>query len=87
MADIALMPFIQRQYVAVQRHRGFSVPKDGEIWQQWHRWVEAVNALESVQNTTSDAEHYVPIMHRYLNKTATSDMAKATRQGEGHNIA
>ncbi|CAF5030826.1 unnamed protein product, partial [Rotaria sp. Silwood1] len=38
MADIALAPFIQRQYVVVQHHRGFSVPKDGETWQKWHRW-------------------------------------------------
>lgn len=87
MADIALVPFIQRQYFVLQKHRALSIPKDSEVWQKWHRWVEAVLAQESVQNTMSDPEHYAPILERYLNNTAESDMAKATRQGQGHNIA
>ena len=87
MVDIALVPFIQRQYVVVQDHRGFIVPTDGEVWQKWHRWVEAINERASVQNTMSEAEYYAPIIQRYLNNTAQSDMAKATRQGKGQNIA
>jgi hypothetical protein len=44
-------------------------------------WIEAIQKQESYRNTLSDKENYEKIFSRYLNNTAQSEVAKATRSG------
>jgi len=79
LADISLAPFIARLYL-LEEHRGFTLHKtDLEL----KGWIEAIQKQESYQNTLSDREHYEKIFSRYLNNTAQSEVAKATRSGSG----
>ncbi len=56
---------------------------DEKAWARWRKWLKAVESRESVTNTMSDREHYLPIYERYHNDEAQSELAKATRQGRG----
>jgi glutathione S-transferase len=68
---------------------GLGIPNEGEggedekMWARWRKWVTAMEGRKSVQGTTSEREHYLPIYARYANNTAQSELAKATRQGRG----
>ena len=57
--------------------------EDEKAWARWRKWLKAVETRESVTNTMSDREHYLPIYERYHNDEAQSELAKATRQGRG----
>ncbi|KAF2429650.1 glutathione S-transferase [Tothia fuscella] len=68
---------------------GLGIPEEGKggedemVWARWNKWATAMGDRKSVQETTSDREHYLPIYQRYANDTAQSELAKATRSGRG----
>ncbi len=57
--------------------------EDEELWNRWRQWSDAVSSRESVVETMSEREHYLPIYQRYAEDRAMSEMAKATREGRG----
>ena len=56
---------------------------DEAVWSRLRQWMQALRERPSIKNTTSDAEHYLPIYQRYADNTAQSELAKATRKGRG----
>lgn len=78
LLDAVIAPWIVRLDILVD-HRGFSV---AELGPRLERYVDAILARESVKATTSDKEAYTKIYQRYLDNTAESEVAKATRKGE-----
>ena len=68
---------------------GLGVPVEGQggkfenVWARWRKWLSAIEQRKSIKETTSDAEHYLPIYQRYADDVAQSELAKATRKGTG----
>lgn len=68
---------------------GVGIPEPGQggedekVWARWRTWLDALESRDSIKNTTSDREHYLPIYKRYADNTAQSELAKATRAGKG----
>lgn len=90
MVDVALAPWAVRLWV-FEHFKGVrdlipadgQADKDGEIWKRWRLWFNAIEERDSVRDTLSDREHYLPIYQRYADDKAQSELAKATRQGRG----
>ncbi|KAK7733104.1 hypothetical protein SLS53_008292 [Cytospora paraplurivora] len=90
LADVIFAPWAVRLWVFDEfKEGGLGVPRPGEgggdegLWERWRRWVAAVSARESVTNTLSEREYYLPIYERYHTDKAQSELAKATRAGRG----
>ena len=43
---------------------------DEKSWARWRKWLKAVESRESVTNTMSEREYYLPIYERYHNDSA-----------------
>ena len=62
-----------------------ATPKEGEggddekLWARWRKWLNAVETRESVTNTMSEREYYLPIYNRYHNDTAQSELVSSIR--------
>jgi glutathione S-transferase len=82
LVDLGIAPWALRLWVFDHFKGGVRIPQ-GKIWERWERWLSAIESRESVVNTTSEKEHYVPIYKRYADDTAMSELAKATREGKG----
>ncbi|KAK5089184.1 hypothetical protein LTR05_003408 [Lithohypha guttulata] len=90
MVDVTLAPWAVRLWI-YDHFKGIKdlVPAEGQggddekIWKRWRQWSKAIEERESVSNTLSDREHYLPIYQRYAEDRAQSELAKATRQGRG----
>jgi glutathione S-transferase len=90
MPDVIMAPWAVRLWVFDHfKEGGLGMPKAGEggadeeAWERWRRWAVAVEGRESVKNTLSEKEHYLPIYERYHTDKAQSELAKATRAGRG----
>ncbi|KAI3340064.1 putative glutathione S-transferase [Ustulina deusta] len=89
LVDIALLPFATRLWVFDEFKGGLGIPEKGkegedeDRWDRWRVWLDAVGDRDSVRNTLSDREHYLPIYKRYADDVAQSEVAKATRAGRG----
>lgn len=90
MPDVVLAPWAVRLWVFDEfKEGGLGAPKPGEggedegLWERWRRWAAAVEGRESVANTLSEKEYYLPIYARYHTDQAQSELAKATRAGRG----
>jgi len=89
MIDFMLAPWAVRLWVFDHYKGGLEVPEEGKggedehVWQRWRTWVGAIEGRESVKKTLSEREHYLPIYKRYAEDKAQSEMAKATRKGQG----
>ncbi|KAF3765402.1 glutathione transferase omega-1 [Cryphonectria parasitica EP155] len=90
LPDVVLAPWAVRLWVFDYfKEGGLGIPASGEggedeeLWERWRVWSRAVSERESVQATTSDREHYLPIYERYATDKAMSELAKATRAGRG----
>lgn len=89
LPDLVLGPWAVRLWVFDHFKGGLGVPADGQggddepVWQRWRTWLKAIESRQSVQDTTSDREHYLPIYKRYADNIAQSELAKATRAGRG----
>ncbi|GAA6035386.1 hypothetical protein JCM8097_008850 [Rhodosporidiobolus ruineniae] len=76
--DAALAPWVARLELLVQ-HRKFSPSAAGKRFEEW---AKKVLERDSVRRTSSPQESYASVYERYLNNTAESEVAKATRKGE-----
>lgn len=90
MPDVILAPWAVRLWVFEHfKEGGLGLPRPGEggedegLWERWRRWAAAVESRESVVNTLSEREFYLPIYERYHTDKAQSELAKATRAGKG----
>jgi glutathione S-transferase len=83
LIDLIIAPWAVRLWVFDHFKGGLGMP-EGEQWvARWEKWLGAIKDRESVVNTTSEKEHYLPIYQRYADDTAQSELAKATREGKG----
>ncbi|KAF1984110.1 glutathione transferase omega-1 [Aulographum hederae CBS 113979] len=89
MIDLIIAPFALRLWVFDHFKGGSGIPDEGKggvmdnVWNRFRKWLQAIEALESVKKTSSEREHFVPIYQRYADDTAQSELAKATRGGKG----
>ncbi|KAI1100894.1 putative glutathione-S-transferase theta, GST [Jackrogersella minutella] len=89
LVDIVIVPWAVRLWVFEEFKGGLHIPEPGqggsdeETWARWRKWLEAVSSRESVDKTTSDFRHYLPIYKRYADDVAQSELAKATKAGRG----
>jgi glutathione S-transferase len=88
MVDIALAPWLIRLWVFDHfKTGGLGMPEPGkggqdeEIWARWRKWATAVEGRQSVQQTTSSREQYIPAYQRYAEDKTESQVAQATRSG------
>ena len=66
--DIALIPFAYRIDVLLKDYRDFELPGDGELWQRYRDWYQAMLAQPAFRATAFDqpdyeqrlVEHYYP---------------------------
>ena len=56
--DIALIPFAYRIDVLLKAYRDFELPQDGEVWQRYRTWYQAMLAQPAFQATAFDHENY-----------------------------
>jgi glutathione S-transferase len=83
-----LAPWAIRLWVFDHFKGGLGLPAEGSVdddqaWKRWRKWLKAIEARKSIQQTTSETEHYLPIYKRYADNVAQSELAKATRTGRG----
>lgn len=72
MVDVAIAPWALRLWI-FDHFKGIKdlIPAEGQggadekSWARWRRWASAVEGRESVTETLSDKEHYLPIYQRY----------------------
>ncbi|KAI9721643.1 MAG: hypothetical protein M1828_005010 [Chrysothrix sp. TS-e1954] len=89
LIDFVIAPWALRLWIFDHFKGGLGIPREGEggkdeaSWQRWRKWVKAVEARDSIRDTMSDREHYLPIYQRYAEDRAQSELAKATRSGGG----
>ncbi|KAH8704200.1 glutathione S-transferase [Talaromyces proteolyticus] len=89
LPDLVLAPWAVRLWVFEEYKGGLGLPAEGSggvdelVWQRWRKWLKAVESRKSVQQTTSEKQHYLPIYKRYVDNVAQSELAKATRAGRG----
>lgn len=90
MPDVILAPWAIRLWIFDHfKEGGLGIPaegqggKDEEGWKRWRVWSKAVEERDSVRNTMSEKEHYLPLWQRYADDKAMSELAKATRAGRG----
>jgi glutathione S-transferase len=56
--DIALIPFAYRIDVLLKAYRDFELPQEGEIWQRYRTWYQAMLSQPAFQATAFDHENY-----------------------------
>lgn len=80
MCDVQMVPWAIRLWVFEHFKKVPATPEEGqggeneELWTRWQKWLKAVETRESVTNTMSDKERYLPIYNRYHNDTAMSEL-------------
>lgn len=77
LADVAIAPWIMRDYV-LSEHRGYN---RAEVSPEWKAYADIVEKRESVASTFSDRKYLENIYDRYLRDEAQSEGAKALRAG------
>jgi len=82
LVDLVVAPWAVRLWVFDYFKGGLGTPKGG-VWDTWGKWLRVMEKRESVVDTTSERQHYLPIYQRYADDTAQSELAKATREGKG----
>ena len=78
MLDCVIAPWIVRLDILVE-HRDLKISELGEGLEGY---VKRILERKSVKDTISEKEAYKSVYQRYLNNTAESEVAKATRKGE-----
>lgn len=83
MIDLVIAPWAVRIWVFDHFKGGLNLP-EGEKWvKRWENGLSAVEKRESVVNTTSETDKYLPMYQRYADDTVESELAKATKEGKG----
>lgn len=89
LIDVIIAPWALRLWVFDHFKGGLGIPEKGkggddeQVWERWRTWLSAVEGRNSVKETISEKEHYLPIYQRYADDKAQSELAKATRAGRG----
>lgn len=79
--DVQFAPWILRFRRVLTPYRGWPEPEEGS---RWASWVAAIEANESVKNTTSTDELYIDSYERYAeNRPGTSQVADSVNDGRG----
>lgn len=83
LIDLVFAPWALRLWVFDHFKGGLNLP-EGAAWvQRYEEWLRVVEKRDSVINSTSEREHYLPIYQRYVDDKAQSSLAKVTREGRG----
>ncbi len=83
LIDLVIAPWAVRIWVFDHFKGGLNLP-EGEKWvKRWENGLSAVEKRESVVNTTSETDKYLPMYQRYADDTVESELAKATKEGKG----
>jgi glutathione S-transferase len=83
LVDLILAPWALRLWVFDHFKGGLRIPEGEKVWERWVKWLGALEKRESVVQSTSEKEYYLPIYQRYADNVAQSELAKATREGRG----
>jgi len=78
VVDMSIAPFVRR-FVTWAKYRGL---QEEDIGEKWMKYRTALMDRDSLKRTTSQDEHYVELIGRYLRNEAQSEVAKATRSGK-----
>lgn len=86
LVDIMLAPWAKRLFlVDYYKPGGLGISdakkEDGETWERWQTWFDAITARESVQDTWSVDEKYIEAYKRYAEDTTGSEVGQAIRSG------
>ncbi|KAJ5899798.1 hypothetical protein N7495_004542 [Penicillium taxi] len=79
LPDLALAPWAVRLWVFDEFKSGLGNVSS----MRWKKWLGAIESRNSIKQTTSEREYYLPIYKRYADNTAQSELAKASRAGRG----
>ncbi|KAJ7350610.1 hypothetical protein DFH08DRAFT_995269 [Mycena albidolilacea] len=77
LVDVAIVPFITRDYISVD-YRNYS--REG-ISAEWKQYADHVEQRERVLKTKSDQDKYAEVYGQYFRDEAQSNAAKAIRAG------
>ena len=69
MVDFSLAPWAVRLWVFDHFKGGLGIPSDGngaddKTWARWRKWAAGIQERESIKETLSDREHYLPLYRR-----------------------
>ncbi|MFV2031860.1 MAG: glutathione S-transferase family protein [Gammaproteobacteria bacterium] len=68
--DIAMLPFSYRIDVLLGYYQKYALPREGEMWQRYHQWYEAMLALPAFRATAFDLAGYEDrLIKHYLTYT------------------
>lgn len=86
LVDIMLAPWAKRLFlIDYYKPGGLGISdakkEDGETWERWQTWFDAITARESVQDTWSVDEKYIEAYKRYAEDTTGSEVGQAIRSG------
>ena len=56
--DIALFPFAYRIDVLLGHYRNYVLPKEGDVWERYQLWYDAMLAVPAFQATATDQADY-----------------------------
>lgn len=60
-----LVPWLLQQPLTLKEYKDFEITSGGsKTWDRWSKWLEAAKQRPSVDETTSEAEHYRQILER-----------------------
>lgn len=77
LVDVTLAPWLVRDWIVIE-HRGY---KREDVGEKFAEYAKRVESRDSVLKTSSELEHYIPLVMRYLKDEAQSEAAKAIRAG------
>jgi glutathione S-transferase len=75
LLDIALYPFLER-IILLDHYRNITLPQQCV---HLSRWIESMQNLAIVKNTTNTLDEYIKIYAKYANNTVNSTSAKELR--------
>ena len=70
MPDVVMGPWAVRLWVFDHFKGGLGAPEPGQggedeqLWERWRKWAKAVEQRDSVKNTLSEKEYYLPLYER-----------------------
>ena len=70
LIDFVMAPWAVRLWVFDHFKGGLDIPEEGrgghdeKSWCRWRKWLTAINERESIKETTSERQHYLPIYQR-----------------------
>ena len=63
LIDFVVAPWALRLWIFDHFKGGLGMPDD-DTWARWRSWFRAIESRQSIENTTSEKEHFLPIYQR-----------------------